>query len=108
LRLLFYNGLENIFLSIAKGIDEDVPVGSQWHSDLLIRMTGSTENRGSVLTVETAQRLNDYLGFRHFYRHSYSFFLAWNKMEKLVTPLSEVWKQAKGELQLFLESLSSD
>ena len=25
----FYNGLENIFLSIAKGIDMDVPIGSQ-------------------------------------------------------------------------------
>jgi hypothetical protein len=33
----FYNGLENIFLAIAKGIDADVPTGSQWHRDLLIQ-----------------------------------------------------------------------
>jgi len=26
----FYNGLENIFLSIAKGIDRDVPAGAQF------------------------------------------------------------------------------
>jgi len=48
------------------------------------------------------------LGFRHFYRHSYSFFLEWDEVEKLVTPLAEVWVQAKDELQLFLASLSSD
>ncbi len=34
----FYNGLENIFLSIAKGLDQQVPTGSQWHQDLLVQM----------------------------------------------------------------------
>jgi hypothetical protein len=104
----FYNGLENIFLSIAKGIDADVPAGSQWHRDLLTRMAESTARRRSVLTTEMAHRLADYLGFRHFYRHSYSFFLEWDEVEKLVTPLAEVWVQVKDELQLFLNSLSSD
>jgi hypothetical protein len=103
----FYNGLENIFLSIAKGIDADVPTGSQWHRDLLTRMTDATANRGPVLMADMAQRLSGYLGFRHFYRHSYSFFLDWAEVENLVTPLAEVWDQAKYELQLFLGSLSS-
>jgi hypothetical protein len=103
----FYNGLENIFLSIAKGIDTYVPTGSQWHRDLLTRMTESTSSREPVLTAEMAHRLADYLGFRHFYRHSYSFFLEWGELEKLVTSLAEVWDQAKDELQLFLDSLSN-
>ncbi len=102
----FYNGLENIFLAIAKGIDADVPTGSQWHRDLLIRMTESTASRGPVLTTGLAHRLMDYLGFRHFYRHSYSFFLEWEELERLVTPLAEVWAQVKSELQLFLDSLN--
>jgi hypothetical protein len=34
------------------------------------------------------------LGFRHFYRHGYSFFLEWDELEELVTPLAEVWDQA--------------
>lgn len=104
----FYNGLENIFLAIAKGIDTNVPAGSQWHRDLLTQMTESTARRRPVLKAEMAHRLADYLGFRHFYRHSYSFFLEWDEVEKLVTPLVEVWAQAKDELQLFLDSLSSD
>lgn len=102
----FYNGLENIFLSIAKGIDAEVPAGSQWHRDLLTRMTEPTASRGPVLTDEMAQRLADYLGFRHFYRHSYSFLLDWDEMEKLAMPLAEVWAQTKDELQLFLNRLS--
>ncbi len=99
----FYNGLENMFLSIAKGVDEAVPTGAQWHRDLLIQMTKATSNRGPVLTDELARQLAGYLGFRHFYRHAYSFFLEWSEVEKLVTPLEKVWDQVKAELELFLE-----
>lgn len=103
----FYNGLENIFLSIAKGIDRDIPTGPQSHRDLLTRMTQSTSRRALVLKVETAYQLADYLGFRHFFRHSYSFFLDWHEMEKLILSLPKVWTQTKTELQLFLEGLDS-
>jgi hypothetical protein len=101
----FYNGLENIFLSITKGLDQEVPTGTQWHRDLLVQMIHETANRSSVISVELAQNLTDYLGFRHFYRHSYSFFLEWGELEKLVTALPEVWDQAKRELSAFLDSL---
>jgi hypothetical protein len=101
----FYNGLENIFLSIAKGIDRDVPTGAQWHRDLLAQMTQATSSRRPVLTRNTAHQLAGYLGFRHFYRHSYSFILEWDELAKLVVPLAEVWEQTKDELQLFLDSL---
>jgi hypothetical protein len=36
--------------------------------------------------------------FRHFYRHSYSFFLDWSELEKLVIPMSVVWAQTKQAL----------
>ena len=103
----FYNGLENIFLSIAKGLDQQVPTGSQWHRDLLVQMSQQTANRGGVISAELARKLADYLGFRHFHRHSYSFFLEWGELKKLVTPLQEVWAQVKEELYKFLESLNS-
>ena len=97
----FDNGLENIFLAIAKGVDKSVPSGSQWHRDLLNQMTQSTTTRESVLTTTTAMRLSSYLAFRHFYRHSYSFTLEWAELEELVKPLSTVWYQTKGELQVW-------
>jgi hypothetical protein len=102
----FYNGLENIFLSIAKGLDPEVPAEAQWHRDLLRQMTQETGNRSRVISAELVQKLTDYLGFRHFYRHSYSFFLEWEELEKLVTALPEVWDQAKKELHEFLASLN--
>ena len=92
-----------MFLSIAKGVDDTVPTGAQWHRDLLIQMTKATSNRGPVLTDELAHQLAGYLGFRHFYRHAYSFFLEWSEVEKLVAPLEKVWDQVKAELELFLE-----
>ena len=103
----FYNGLENIFLSITKGLDEQVPIGDQWHRDLLIHMTRVTATRGRVISTTLAQKLADYLGFRHFYRHSYSFFLEWGKLQGLVTSLREVWAQVKEDLHAFLGRLSS-
>jgi hypothetical protein len=104
----FYNGLENIFLSIAKGIDRDVPASAQWHRDLLNRMTEATAERKPVLTAETSEQLSEYLGFRHFFRHSYSFFMEWDELEKLVTPLKKVWARTKDELESFLHNLSFD
>jgi hypothetical protein len=78
----FYNGLENIFLSIAKELDKQVPASSQWHRDLLVQMTQETENRVPVISTELAQKLANYLGFRHFYRHSYSLLLRLERVEK--------------------------
>jgi len=104
----FYNGLENIFLSIAKGIDTNVPTSAQWHRDLLSQMIAASEKRSAVLSAETFNLLKEYLGFRHFFRHSYSFFMEWEELEKLVKPVAGVWTKTKNELQLFVDSLTTD
>jgi hypothetical protein len=104
----FYNGLENIFLSIAKGLDQRVPTGMQWHRDLLEQMTQEATNRPSVISSEVAQKLADYLGFRHFYRHSYSFFLDWDEMANLAIALPEVWAQIRKALWDFLDSVQKE
>ena len=104
----FYNGLENIFLSIAKGLDQQVPSGAQWHRDLLEQMTQQTTDRPSVISSKVVQKLADYLGFRHFYRHSYSFFLDWEEMENLVIALPEVWEQTRKAPQDFLDSVQKE
>ena len=101
----FYTGVEKIFLSIAKGIDKDVPTTEQWHRTLLNRMAETTPHRQAVLTVATVDELSAYLSFRHFYRHSYSFYLDWDELEKLVVPLSQIWAETKAELSLFIATL---
>ena len=101
----FYNGLENIFLSIAKGVDSVVPNTPKWHRDLLTQMTRPTLSRGQVLTPETAQLLAEYMGFRHFYRHSYSFALDWSEMQGLVASLDVVWNVVKSDVHSSPENM---
>jgi hypothetical protein len=104
----FYSGLENIFLSVAKGIDKDIPSGEGWHRKLLRQIAEAAPNRKPLLSAEVFQQLIEYLGFRHFYRHSYSFFLEWERLELLVSPLPEIWKQTKNEIQQFLKQIEAE
>jgi len=101
----FYNGVENIFLAVAKEVDRGAPRGAEWHRTLLTSMTQVTSNRGPVISAETAAILSGYLIFRHFYRHAYAFFLDWSKMRSLVIALADVWAQTRQELLAFLETL---
>ncbi len=101
----FYTGIENIFRCIAEDVDREIPSGAQWHRELLNQMKSSRENRQAVLTASLVLGLSDYLSFRHFYRHGYSFFLDWKNLEKLITSLPTVWIGLKQELMSFLEDL---
>ncbi len=94
----FYTGVENIFNCIAELVDDRVPSGPQSHSLLLDQMASSCGGRDAILTEDLHRQLYEYLGFRHFYRHGYSFFLEWEKMEELVEPLTGAWDQLKQQL----------
>jgi hypothetical protein len=69
----FYNGVEGIFQTIAKRLDQKVPTGETWHRDLLRQMGNPTEKRKPVISDTTLERLEPYLGFRHVSRHAYTF-----------------------------------
>jgi hypothetical protein len=87
----FYNGLENIFVRIARKIDGKMPKGEAWHSQLLEQMTKPVGKRTQgVLSDKTAIDLEDYLGFRHFSRHAYAFDLEWQLMKDLVKRIEDV------------------
>ncbi len=99
----FYNAVENIFLQISKNIDENVPGGSNWHKDLLIQMAEGTGDREEIISKELQLKLLEYLAFRHFYRHSYSFYLDWEEMEELVVNITDVKEELEEEIEDFLE-----
>ena len=100
----FYNGVEKLFIFIAKNIDKNEPEGSRWHSDLLIQMCKSNDSRENVITSTIKNELMDYMAFRHFFRHTYSFFLRWSEMEPLVDNLLIVWKDLKGQIEEFISN----
>ena len=101
----FYNGLEAVFTVIAKEIDGELPAGNRWHRDLLEQMGRDNERRTTVLLPELLGQIQNYLAFRHYYRHTYSFFLRWEELQELVLPLSSVWNQTKNALEEFVERL---
>lgn len=68
-------------------------------------MGQSTAQRRQVLELETVVRLNEYLAFRHYYRHSDSSFRDWEELEKLVRPLLPLWDTVKNQLHAFVASL---
>ena len=98
----FYNGIEGIFLIIAKRIDETLPIDFSWHQALLLRVTEETDNRTPVISAQTADLLAPYLKFRHFFRHSYAFLLDWQRMKPLVYELRSVWAAVKNEMESFI------
>lgn len=102
----FYNGLENIFVRIAKNIDKKMPEGEFWHKELLEQMSKKTKTRQYVvLRKETCEDLKEYLGFRHFSRHAYAFDLEWELMKDLIERINLIKEIVLGEIKLFIEKL---
>jgi len=102
----FYNGIENVLKRIAEEIDRAVPSGSEWHRALLQRMAEGVENlRPAVLKAETVTKLLPYLGFRHFFRHSYTFEIDWEKVKPLARNARAVLETIKDDLKEFLDTL---
>lgn len=100
----FYNGIENILKRISREVDGTLPKGEGWHRALLKRMEREIPNRrSSVLREETADNLKPYLGFRHFFRHSYAFEIDWGKLRPLVENVEQVFKEFKQDLEDFFE-----
>lgn len=95
----FYNGIENIFGIIAKEVDQHFPKGNAWYRELLDQMTRSSNARAAVIDDHAREILLEYLSFRHFFRHSYSFHLDWTQRKSLVTGLNANWDRIKAGIQ---------
>ena len=100
----FYTGLEGIFLTVAKRVDEHAPSGDRWHRDLLDQMATPAGLRGVLISEETKRVLREYLAFRHFFRQAYTYVLRWEEMSDLVKRLASTWRQARTEIEVFLDA----
>lgn len=102
----FYNGCENIFRSIARFFENEVEPGA-WHRDLLRRMKLEVpEYRPRVISHELYLLLDDFRGFRHRFRHSYSFELDWEREKVVAKKLEPTFALLQDQISLFLAQLS--
>ena len=97
----FYGGVENIFTTIGKYVDNRLPSSPQWHKDLLQQMSRLSKNRTVIVSEELYPVLIGYLSFRHFFRNSYAYQLDWDQMGPLVGSMVETWEEIKKSLTQF-------
>lgn len=103
----FYNGVENIFKRIAIALDGSVPQGEFWHSELIERMASPAKKRPALLSAVMNENIQEYLDFRHVFRHAYTFDLQWSKMKHLVLECEAVLQKLEKELDTFLIKLEA-
>ena len=104
----FYSGIERLFRRIAVAIDGETPRGPFWHTELLEWMSSSRAGRSPVISASLAEGLQEYLDFRHVFRHAYSFELRWSKMSPLVHGLNSVLRELDCEIDIFLKTLEKE
>lgn len=95
-----YNGIENVLKRVAyyrKEILKDTPT---WHKDLL-----KTSFDSGILTEELYASLANYLSFRHFFVHAYSFTLTWEDVKPLAEELRETLETFTEAINSFTEQL---
>jgi hypothetical protein len=101
----FYNGCESIFRSIARFFENDVGPET-WHADLLKRMKLDVEHyRPKVIDEELYRLLEDFRGFRHVFRHSYSFELDWDRERLVALKFRETSALLRAQVRTFLWAL---
>jgi hypothetical protein len=100
----FYNGIENILKLIIKFYDNKLPNDIKWHMELLEKSFVQNDNRKEIFRIEFQEKLEEYLKFRHFVRHSYGFQLEWERMEDLINDINDFWKILKEDLNIFIEN----
>jgi uncharacterized protein YutE (UPF0331/DUF86 family) len=93
----FYNGVENIFkqLVISKGLS--IPQGPSWHIDLIEICVTSR-----IISQSTSDMLKEYLSFRHFFSHAYSFDVDEERISPLLEKINDVYKTLIQDISRFL------
>lgn len=94
-----YHGMEGICLRVVKQIDQQEPIGTSWHRDLIDSVSHPAPNlRPAIISKETADLLEQYRGFRHRFRHNYGFELSWPK-------LAPLWRDAPTMIEKFIQDI---
>lgn len=91
----FYNGLERIFIFILKTQGKSLPSGDNWHKQIVEELFNLNENEELIFPLSLKEPIDNYRAFRHFYRHSYTFYLDWEEMNQMVISLQSNWKNIK-------------
>jgi hypothetical protein len=100
----FYNGVESVIMLFLKYLNEKLPNDIKWHKTLFEMAFGNNSESIKIIREDMKRKLEKYLLFRHFIRHSYSSELDWNEMGPLVKEIEDVWKIIKDDFEKFINN----
>lgn len=94
-----YSGIENILKQTLKLRGIEIPKSSSWHKDLLVL----SENK-VIISKDLADKLYEYLTFRHFFVHAYGFMLEEAQLKDLAEDIPEIWRQFLLEIESYFQN----
>jgi hypothetical protein len=65
---------------------------------------GTNSKSLKIIRDDVKKKLENYLLFRHFIRHSYSSELDWNEMGPLINGIEDTWKIVKADFEIFIKT----
>ena len=101
----FYNGVERVFLRIARELNGGVPRdgGEQWHRNLIGDMALEIpEVRPAVVDSSLANVFGEYLRFRHVFRNVYGGVLDTQRMASLEQRLPQTLAEFRQQVDAFV------
>lgn len=102
-----YCGFEDLFKIIAGYWENHITVNGGYHIQLLKRMNIHIKGvRPAVLTSKSFQELNELRGFRHAFRHAYSYGLDDERVRHLLHRILLAKKQIFDDINNFRKKIS--
>jgi len=95
-----YNGIENVLKRCLVFSAFETTVTATWHKDLL-----KTSLDRKIISEKLYETLSNYLSFRHFFVHAYSFTLRWEELKPLAKSLKSTVEEFKSEIDGYMNSL---
>lgn len=92
-----YNGLENILKRVLIFEKIEIKNTPAWHKDIL-----KTSFEKEIIDNNLYNILSEYLAFRHFFVHAYSFNLDWKALKPLVNNIQDTLKMFKSSIFRYL------
>lgn len=103
-----YSGCERIFRLIVGEINGVIPLGFEWHRQLLNKVIHGIENkRPPVISERMASELEEYLEFRHVFRNIYGFELLGDRILRLKNKHGTIFHDFIKEINDFLDKLKA-
>ena len=70
---------------------------------LFDRAFESTKDRPAIFNNENRKQLEDYMRFRHLFRHTYEYELDPKKLKYLINDVEKLWEKIKYDINDFVK-----